>query len=135
MDTTIMDIITMMNTKSRLLTFFQSFNFYFQVFAFVYFFYQLQAISLMSSMTTTVVLAVERFLAVTKPVEYHLAIVASANRPWRRVMQYMIPTVVFCVLFNLPKFFELVIKSFKLFAFARINCYFELVTFVSNLYK
>ena len=63
----------------------------------------------MSSMTTTVVLAVERYLAVTRPVEYHLAVVAAAtNQPWRRVMQYMIPTVIFCILFNLPKFFELV---------------------------
>ena len=81
----------------------------FQVIAFVYFFYQLQAISLMCSMITTVVLAVERFLAVTKPMEYHFAVVAAANQPWHRVMRYMVPTVVFCVVFNLPKFFELVI--------------------------
>ena len=82
--------------------------------AFVYFFYQLQAISLMCSMVTTVVLAVERYLAVTKPVEYHFAVVAAANQPWRRVMRYMIPTIVFCVIFNLPKYFELVKTDFLL---------------------
>lgn len=81
--------------------------------AFVYFFYQLQAISLMCSMVTTVVLAVERYLAVTKPVEYHFAVVAAANQPWRRVMRYMIPTIVFCVIFNLPKYFELVKPIFS----------------------
>jgi hypothetical protein len=34
----------------------------------------------MCSMVTTVVLAVERYLAVTKPVEYHFAVVAAANQ-------------------------------------------------------
>ena len=44
-------------------------------------------------------------MAVTRPVEYHMATVSSG--PWRRVACYMVPTVLFSVLFNLPKFFEL----------------------------
>ena len=30
-----------------------------------------------------------------------------SSGPWKRVSCYMVPTVVFSVLFNLPKFFEL----------------------------
>ena len=44
-------------------------------------------------------------MAVTWPVDYHMATVSSG--PWRRVAGYMVPTVIFSVLFNVPKFFEL----------------------------
>ena len=46
-----------------------------------------------------------RYIAVTRPVEYHMATVSSG--PGKRVALYMVPTVVFSVLFNIPKFFEL----------------------------
>jgi hypothetical protein len=46
-----------------------------------------------------------RYFAVTKPLEYHMATVTSG--PWRRVANYMVPTVVFSILFNTPKFLEL----------------------------
>ena len=44
------------------------------VYAFAYFLYQLQSMAIVSSIFTTVVLAVERCLAVAKPIEYHNAI-------------------------------------------------------------
>ncbi len=52
----------------------------FQLLLFVYFLYQLQAISLMCSAYTTVVLAVERHYAVSRPVEYHIMVNASGNK-------------------------------------------------------
>ena len=36
-----------------------------------------------------------RYLAVTRPVEYHINVTASGSSPWKRVMKYMIPTVLF----------------------------------------
>ena len=50
------------------------------------------------------VLALERYRAVWHPIEYHNSI--QAGRPWRRVMTYVGPAVLFAVLVNLPKFFE-----------------------------
>ncbi len=76
---------------------------------FVHFLYQAQNVALVCSAYTTVVVAVERYLAVTRPVEYHLSVVADGAAgvsPWRRVWRYMAPTLVLGVLFNLPKFFE-----------------------------
>ena len=40
-------------------------------------------------------LCVLRYLAVTRPVEYHINVTASGASPWRRVMRYMVPTVLF----------------------------------------
>ena len=52
------------------------------------------------------VLAAERYLAVSRPVEYHLMVNASGVSPWRRVWGYMGPTILFGIVFNLPKYFE-----------------------------
>ena len=74
------------------------------VYLFAYFLYQLQSIAIVASIFTTVVLALERFLAVSKPIEYHNA--TQGTNPWRRVMNYIIPVLVFSTIFNIPKFFE-----------------------------
>ena len=50
------------------------------------------------------VLALERYRAVWHPIEYHNSL--GAGKPWRRVMTYVGPAVLFAVLVNLPKFFE-----------------------------
>ena len=52
----------------------------------------------------TVVLALERYRAVWRPVEYHN--IVNGSNSWRRVAGYIVPVVVFSVLFNIPKFFE-----------------------------
>jgi len=75
------------------------------VYAFAYFLYQLQSMAIVSSIFTTVVLALERCLAVAKPIEYHNAI-QGAN-PWRRVMNYIVPVIIISVVFNTPKYFEI----------------------------
>ncbi len=56
----------------------------------------------------TVVLALERYLAITKPIAYHNAI--QGTNPWRRVLNYVVPVVLASALFNIPKFFETEVK-------------------------
>ena len=51
---------------------------------------QLQNMSLMCSNNVTVVLAVERFIAVTRPIEYLVIATSSGLSPWRRVSAYML---------------------------------------------
>ncbi len=46
-------------------------------YAFAYFLYQLQSVAIVSSIFTTIVLALERCLAVAKPIEYHNAVQVS----------------------------------------------------------
>ena len=78
---------------------------------FIHCLYQLQNVALTCSIYTTLAVAVERHLAVSRPVEYHIMVAAAAapggGGAWRRVWLYAAPTVAFSVLFNLPKFFEL----------------------------
>ena len=57
------------------------------------------------SIYMTVVLAFERHLAVSKPIEYHNAV--HSEKRWVRLTRYVLPVVVCSVGFNLPKFFEL----------------------------
>ena len=75
------------------------------VYAFAYFLYQLQSMAIVSSIFTTVVLAVERCLAVAKPIEYHNAV--QGTNPWRRVFHYIVPVIIISVVFNTPKYFEI----------------------------
>ena len=57
----------------------------------------------------TVVLALERYRAVWRPVEYHNNV--NGVNPWHRVFQYLVPVVVFSVAFGMPKFFEAVVEE------------------------
>ena len=56
----------------------------------------------------TVILSMERYLAVTKPIDYHMVIVSG--RQWQRIFHYFLPILTFSIVFNLPKFFELMTK-------------------------
>ena len=75
------------------------------VYAFAYFLYQLQSMAIVSSIFTTVVLALERCLAVAKPIEYHNAI--QGTNPWRRVIHYIVPVIFISITFTTPKYFEI----------------------------
>ena len=53
----------------------------------------------------TVALALERYRAVWRPIEYHNQCVGV--NPWRRVLvSYLLPVVVFSTVHTIPKFFE-----------------------------
>lgn len=79
---------------------------------FAYGFYQLHNFVLCGSIFLTVALALERYRAVWRPVEYHNQCVGV--NPWRRVLiSYLLPVVIFSTLFNIPKFLEveLIVKT------------------------
>ena len=81
-------------------------------FAFGYFLYQLHNFVLCCSIYVTLSLAVERYRAVWRPVEYHNK--CKGANPWRRIATcYIVPVLVFSAVFNIPKFFEVefVVKS------------------------
>lgn len=83
-------------------------------YAFGYFLYPLHNFVLCCSIYITVTLALERFRAVWRPVEYHNK--CKGANPWARVTTtYIIPVLIFSVVFNIPKLLEVefVVKSFE----------------------
>ena len=73
--------------------------------AFAYGLYQLHNFVLCGSIFLTVGLALERYRAVWRPIEYHNQCVGV--NPWRRVIvSYLLPVVVLSSLHTIPKFFE-----------------------------
>lgn len=73
--------------------------------AFAYGLYQLHNFVLCGSIFLTVALALERYRAVWRPVEYHNQCVGV--NPWKRVLvSYLLPVIVFSTVFNIPKFLE-----------------------------
>ena len=99
---------------------------------FIYVLYQLQNISFVCSVYQTVLLAFQRYLAISKPMEYYASqsaagmtskwifdpfltqenltylstIFAGGGTDWIITLKYTMPNLIFSILFNLPKFFE-----------------------------
>jgi len=65
------------------------------------FLYQFHNMVLCASTYITVVLALERYKAVWRPVEYRNSVLSG--NPWRRVFMYIAPVVILSILFNVPK--------------------------------
>ena len=63
----------------------------------------LQSIMMVASIYATIVVALGRYLAVAKPIS---TMVRSGKGNWKTVMMYLIPVLVFSVLFKLPIFWE-----------------------------
>jgi hypothetical protein len=74
-------------------------------YAFAYGLYQLHHFVLCGSIFLTVALALERYRAVWRPVEYHNQ--CKGINPWRRVVTlYLLPVVLFSTVFTIPKLLE-----------------------------
>ena len=73
---------------------------------FGYFLYPLHAFVLTASIYITVALALERYRAVWRPVEYHNKY--KGVNPWKRIMKsYISPVIAFSMAFSIPKWFEI----------------------------
>ena len=79
-------------------------------YAFAYFLHQLHSFVLVCQMYITVALALERYQAVCKPVEYHIK--TKGINPWTRViLYYVLPVILFSALLNIPKWFEIKLET------------------------
>ena len=63
----------------------------------------IQHIMMVASIYTTVVVTLERYFAVSKPI---IAMIHSGKGRWKTVMAYVLPVGIFSVVFKLPIFFE-----------------------------
>ena len=73
------------------------------MFLFPRFLRPLQNIAMVASIYATIVVALGRYLAVAKPIS---TMVNSGKGNWKTVLVYLIPVVIFSVIFKLPIFFE-----------------------------
>lgn len=62
-------------------------------------------IAMTGSVFMTVAIAMERYVAVHYPLDYNQSM-NDENASLRRVLKYVVPVILFSVVFNLPKFFE-----------------------------
>ena len=65
--------------------------------------YPLQATVMMASIYATVIVAFERYVAVSKPISTYIQ---DGSESWRKTFCYIFPMSVFALAFNFPKFFE-----------------------------
>ena len=81
-------------------------------YAFAYFLHQLHSFVLVCQMYITVALALERYQAVWRPVEYHIK--TKGINPWTRViLYYVLPVIIFSALLNIPKWFEIKLEDYS----------------------
>lgn len=81
------------------------------IYLFPYFLYPLQNITMVASIYTTVVVAVERYYAVTSPIS---AFVDDGHAKWKKVLAFIAPVLVFSVIFNIPTFFEFRVETINM---------------------
>lgn len=71
---------------------------------FPYLLYPCQNIAMVTSIYLTVIVALERYLAVSKPVA--VFITDTEGQRWTKVLCFVLPVMLFSTVFNLPTFFE-----------------------------
>ena len=81
------------------------YNTFLQQSIFVNFVYPIRNIFMFSSVYMTVVLAFERYQAITDPVQYRIRGLRTSMA--RQLLLHLLPGVAFAVIYYLPKFFEL----------------------------
>ena len=79
------------------------YNIYLHDYLYYRLFYPLQHVFMMASIYITVIVALGRYLAVSKPIS---AFVQDGSDGWRKVIFYVLPLVFFSLTWNFPKFFE-----------------------------
>ena len=78
------------------------------IYLFPHVLYPFQNITMVASIYTTVVVAVERYYAVTRPIS---AFVDDSGGKWKKVLVFIIPVLIFSIIFNLPTFFEFRVET------------------------
>ena len=80
-------------------------EFFLLQYAFCYALYGLHNIVMTCSIYMTVFLAMERYLAVSRPIEYHNSV--NSGKRWVRIARYVLPVIIISIICNVPKFYEL----------------------------
>jgi hypothetical protein len=75
--------------------------------------YALRFISMMASIYTTIVISIERYAAVSKPMDSFVGYFEIVQGEWKNAMIYTLPAALFSIAFNLPKFFEFSVGSIE----------------------
>ena len=77
---------------------------YFDVVAHVYL-RPIQSIAMNASIYLTVVIAIERYLAVSRPLSVYMGEIGGQNK-WQTLVFYVAPAITLAILINIPCFFE-----------------------------
>ena len=83
----------------------------------------LQNMAMVASIYITVVIALERYIAVSRPISTYVSGGDDEGilKAWLRVLKYVGPVILFSVVINISTFFEFVIKEGKIYPSLRLN--------------
>ena len=71
----------------------------------------LRYISMVASIYTTIIISMERYVAVSKPIYSFVGHFEGAQGKWKSALMYTLPAALFSIVFSLPKFFEFSVVS------------------------
>ena len=71
----------------------------------------LRYISMVASIYTTIIISMERYVAVSKPIYSFVGHFEGAQGKWKSALMYTLPAALFSIMFSLPKFFEFSVES------------------------
>ena len=71
----------------------------------------LRCISMVASIYMTIIISMERYVAVSKPIHSFVGNFEGAQGKWKSALMYTFPAVLFSIAFSLPKFFEFSVVS------------------------
>ena len=79
--------------------------------------------AMVASIYITVVIALERYFAVSRPISTYVSGGDDEGilKAWLRVLKYVGPVILFSVVINISTFFEFVIKEGKIYPSLRLN--------------
>ena len=71
----------------------------------------LRYISMVASIYTTIIISMERYVAVSKPIYSFVGHFEGAQGKWKSALMYTLPAALFSIMFSIPKFFEFSVVS------------------------
>ena len=118
---------------------------YYHHYIFVIFLYPFRSVVLFCSMYMTVILALERYNALARPISHQMPMIGGNRKPtlishfkmhWLRLIKYVGPIILFSTLFYAPKYMELYLEKNEECdtAMANYNCS-EYVVRITELRK
>ena len=79
-----------------------------QQYLFVTIFYPIRSMAMFCSISTTIALALERYQALTSPAKHQRR---QTTQLCRRLFNYMGPVILFSIIYNIPRFFDLHVEE------------------------
>ena len=66
---------------------------------------------MMASIYTTIIISIERYIAVSKPLDSNMGSYEIVDGEWKNALLYTMPVALFSLGFSVPRYFEVLVTS------------------------